>query len=139
MEPVWWFTDQHGLLVAQSVIDAAATHTMVQAINPGFAPITVYKDEIMGVLKPIQDHADCALVQYPSVSNSTQSVQHSIQQMTDGLAPDVRKKVAALLWQFQDVFALDDSDLIRTRLTSHQINTGNTQPVRQQVRRLPFR
>ena len=105
MEPVWWFTDQHGLLVAQSVIDAAATHTMVQAINPGFAPITMYKDEIMGVLKPIQDHADCALVQYPVCKQSTQFVQHSIQQMTDGLAPDVRKKVAALLWQFQDVFA----------------------------------
>ena len=58
--------------------------------------------------------------------------------MTDSLAPDVREKVADLLWQFQDVIALDDSDLGRTRLTSHQINTGDTQPVRQQARRLPF-
>eukprot|EP00731_Ephydatia_muelleri_P004524 Em0002g700a len=40
--------------------------------------------------------------------------------------------------QFEDVIALDDSDLGRTRSTSHQINTGNTQPVRQQARRLPF-
>eukprot|EP00731_Ephydatia_muelleri_P021935 Em0014g526a len=87
VEPVWRFTDQHGLMVAHSVIsDAAATHTMVQVLNPGFAPVTVYKDEIM----------------------------------------------------FQDVIALDDSDLGRTRLTSHQINTGDTQPVRQQARRLPF-
>ena len=121
-----------------SLIDAAATHTMVQVLNPGFAPVTVYKDEIMGMLKPIQDPADCASVQYPVCKQSTQSVQHSIQQMTDSLAPDVREKVANLLWQFQDVIALDDSDLGRTRLTSHQINTGDTQPVRQQARRLPF-
>eukprot|EP00731_Ephydatia_muelleri_P021893 Em0014g484a len=93
VEPVWRFTDQYGLMVAHSVIsDAAATHTMVQVLNPGFAPVTVYKDEIM----------------------------RSIQQMTDSLAPDVREKVADLLWQFQDVIALDDSDLGRTRLTSHQ-------------------
>ena len=45
-----------------SLIDAAATHTMVQVLNPGFAPVTVYKDEIMGMLKPIQDPADCASV-----------------------------------------------------------------------------
>ena len=69
----------------------------------------------MGMLKPIQDPADCASVQYPVCKQSTQSVQHSIQQMTDSLAPDVREKVADLLWQFQDVIALDDSDLGRTR------------------------
>ncbi|KAL5476072.1 hypothetical protein EMCRGX_G025975, partial [Ephydatia muelleri] len=138
VEPVWRFMDQHGLMVAHSIIDAAATHTMVQVLNPGFAPVTVYKDEIMGMLKPIQDPADCASVQYPVCKQSTWSVQHSIQQMTDSLAPDVREKVADLLWQFQDVIALDDSDLGRTRLTSHQINTGDTQPVRQQARRLPF-
>eukprot|EP00731_Ephydatia_muelleri_P033813 Em0038g32a len=138
VEPVWRFMDQHGLMVAHSIIDAAATHTMVQVLNPGFAPVKVYKDEIMGMLKPIQDPADCASVQYPVCKQSTWSVQHSIQQMTDSLAPDVREKVADLLWQFQDVIALDDSDLGRTRLTSHQINTGDTQPVRQQARRLPF-
>eukprot|EP00731_Ephydatia_muelleri_P004974 Em0002g1150a len=65
VEPVWRFMDQHGLMVAHSIIDAAATHTMVQVLNPGFAPVTVYKDEIMGMLKPIQDPADCASVQYP--------------------------------------------------------------------------
>lgn len=112
VEPVWWFMDQHGLLVAHSTIDAADTHTMVQVLNPGFALITVYKDEIMGMLKPIQTiQADCASVQYPVCK---QSVQHSIQQITDGLAPDVREKVTALLWQFQDIIALDDSDLGRT-------------------------
>ncbi|KAL5494405.1 hypothetical protein EMCRGX_G015734, partial [Ephydatia muelleri] len=47
VEPVWRFMDQHGLMVAHSIIDAAATHTMVQVLNPGFAPVTVYKDEIM--------------------------------------------------------------------------------------------
>ena len=55
VEPVGRFMDQHGLLVAYSIMDAAASHTMVQVLNPGFAPITVHKDEIMGMLKPIDD------------------------------------------------------------------------------------
>ena len=138
VEPVGRFMDQHGLLVAYSIMDAAASHTMVQVLNPGFAPITVHKDEIMGMLKPIDDSADCASVQYPACKQSTQSVKHCIEQMTDGLAPEVREKVTALLWQFQDVIASDDSDLGRTRLTSHKINTGDTQPVCQHARRLPF-
>eukprot|EP00731_Ephydatia_muelleri_P004531 Em0002g707a len=44
VEPVWRFTDQHGLMVAHSIIDVAATHTTVQVLNSGFAPITVYKE-----------------------------------------------------------------------------------------------
>ena len=69
VEPVWRFMDQHGLMVAHSIIDAAATHTMVQVLNPGFAPVTVYKDEIMGMLKPIQDPADVHQYNTLSVSN----------------------------------------------------------------------
>ena len=46
--------------------------------------------------------------------------------------------MAPLLRQLEDVIALDDNDLGHTRSTSHQINTANTQPVRQQARRLPF-
>eukprot|EP00731_Ephydatia_muelleri_P004511 Em0002g687a len=44
VEPVWRFTDQHGLMVAHSIIDVAATHTTVQVLNSGFARITVYKE-----------------------------------------------------------------------------------------------
>ena len=102
---MWRFTDQHGLMVAHSTIDAAATHTMVQVLNPGFAPVTVYKDEIMGMLKPIQDPADCASVQYPVCKQSTGSVKHSIQQMTVWLLMFERKKLTcsgsskmSLLW-----------------------------------------
>ena len=89
VEPVGRFMDQHGLLVAYSIMDAAASRTMVQVLNPGFAPITVHKDEIMGMLKPIDDSAHCASVQNPACKQSTQSVKHCIEQMTDGLAPEV--------------------------------------------------
>ena len=41
----WWLTLSLMLL------------TIVQVLNPGFAPITVHKDEIIGMLKPIQDPA----------------------------------------------------------------------------------
>eukprot|EP00731_Ephydatia_muelleri_P033790 Em0038g9a len=50
--------------------------------------------------------------------------------MTDSLAPDVREKVADLLWQFQDVIALDDSDLGRypIDISSNQHRGYTTSP-----------
>ena len=55
--------------------------------------------------------------------------------MTTGLA---RTEVAALLWRFEDVIALNDNDLGRTHLVSHRIDTADARPVRQLARRLPF-
>ena len=40
--------------------------------------------------------------------------------------------------EYSDVFALDVSELGSTNLVSHTINTGDSLPVRQPVRRTPF-
>ena len=46
--------------------------------------------------------------------------------------------MAALLWRFEDVIALNDNDLGRTHLVSHRIDTADARPVCQLARRLPF-
>ena len=39
---------------------------------------------------------------------------------------------------FADVFALDDSELWRTNVVEHTVNTGDQQPFKQPPRRIPF-
>ena len=58
--------------------------------------------------------------------------------MTSSLAPGVQDRVAALLWKYQDLIALNDNDLGCTQLLGHRIDTSDALPVRQPARRLPF-
>ena len=50
----------YGLLVAHSITDAVANHTMVQVMNPCFAPVTVHENVRGGMLHSI---FDCAKIQ----------------------------------------------------------------------------
>ena len=40
VEPCEEFVDAYGLLVAHSITDAVANHTMVQVMSPCFSPVT---------------------------------------------------------------------------------------------------
>ena len=50
----------YGRLVAHSITDAVADHTMVQVMNPCFAPATVHENIRVDILHPI---VDCTKVQ----------------------------------------------------------------------------
>ena len=56
---------------------------------------------------------------------------------TEGLNDEQQQSVHDLLLEFADVFASSPSDMGRTRLTQHRINTGDSPPIRQPARRLP--
>ena len=47
-------------------------------------------------------------------------------------------KLKALLLKFSDVFALDDSELGRTSVVRHSIDTGDRKPIKQQPYRTPI-
>ena len=83
--------------------------------------------------------------------NTTQEAEHdssikikmedAVQQMLHGttkLSEKERDAAVALLSEFKDVIALGDDDLGRTGIVQHSIETGSSQPVRKQSRRLPF-
>lgn len=135
IEPMDGFMDRHGLLLAHSLVDASAQRTMVQVLNPCFAPVAVAKGERIGMLTPVNV---CASVQCQAGKRSQQAIRHTIEQMTLSMECGVRERVVDLLWKYNDVISLGDSDLGRTRLLYHKINTGDAQPVRQAPRRLPF-
>ena len=45
--------------------------------------------------------------------------------------------MAALVAQFQDVFAMEDEELGATHLARHHIDTGDAEPIKQYARRIP--
>ena len=54
LEPEMSFVERHGLVVAHSLSRSVNSKTVVQVMNPS-APVTVYKDEKVGVLRPLSD------------------------------------------------------------------------------------
>ena len=58
---------------------------------------------------------------------------------TVGLTEDSqRDQLCSLVLEFADLFALDSSELGRTSVVTHRINTGDHSPMKQPPRRIPF-
>ena len=55
----------------------------------------------------------------------------------EALDSEEREQLFSLLTEYADIFAIDSKDLGRTDKVQHQIVTGDSAPIRQQVRRVP--
>ena len=108
-------------------------------LNPSLSPITVSKNENLGMAQPIDMKGVHVLEQSPR-SNLKQNSQHIIQKIISKL-PDIpstqKESLHELLTEFQDVIH-DGNNIGRTQITQHRINTGDAKPIRQPARRLPY-
>ncbi|KAK6031222.1 hypothetical protein OSTOST_02626, partial [Ostertagia ostertagi] len=56
---------------------------------------------------------------------------------TNRRSGDLPQKLRLLIQEFADVFAVSDHELTQTDLIQHDIDTGNTKPIKQKVRPVP--
>lgn len=54
------------------------------------------------------------------------------------LSPEEQDQVRELLCSYQHLFSTNTSDLGCTTLVEHQIDTGNSRPIKQRPRRIPL-
>lgn len=50
----------------------------------------------------------------------------------------INLKTCSVLINNQQLFSKDSSDLVQTTLVKHEINTGNSRPIKQRTRRIPL-
>ena len=58
--------------------------------------------------------------------------------MEESLSVEEAKQLSDLVVKFSDIFALDQSELSSTDIVTHVIDTGDSAPVKQHPRRIPF-
>ena len=63
---------------------------------------------------------------------------HDLQLDSIKLTLTEHSQLSSLVVEFSDLFALDNSELGKTSLVSHCIDTGDSPPIKQPPRRLPF-
>jgi len=77
-------------------------------------------------------------VKRPCSRNVPAHLQDLYERTAEGLDPKQRKDVASLLKKYADVFSDGDSDIGRTGIIKHKIDTGDSRPVKQPLRRVPM-
>ena len=145
MEPLSKFNDQHSLLVAHSLTKANSDHTIVEILNLNSGPVTVHKNEKVGVLKPVVDvcewrEAGKNVMNHRPRTARSRDMKWAEKMLAGAQDLSTTQKDAAmsLLAEFESSFAENNDDFGRTSLVYHGIDTQGATPIRQQPRRLPY-
>ena len=159
LEPTARLMEVNQLILARSLVDTSSNIISLRALNPTDYPCTLYEDTVAAMCEPVnlveapriwQNNVACyqerakdgSLTDAVDNDGETPSVPEHLsdlfQRSSHLLNPDERSRLAQLLIDFADVFAVSSDDLGHTSLVTHQSDTGSSHPIRQPARRLPL-
>ncbi|MCG7868284.1 MAG: hypothetical protein JAY74_18205 [Candidatus Thiodiazotropha taylori] len=132
-------THKNGLLVAKTVIDPCHGFVPLRVLNVSGKEQVLYANMHIATCHPITDIKTVT----PEVSvDATDTLPEYLhvawENSTENLSSEQALQVKELLLKHKDVFAKDKTDLGRTNVVKHTINTGDAAPVKQNPRRLPL-
>ena len=114
--------------------------------NHGFSPVVVEEGQILGSMEEVRLCQEESLVDEAVVSAVLpgEFSAERLEQLRDSLKLDPQlteeqvQQMRDLVLEFADVFALDSTELGSTDLVTHHIDTGDSRPIKQPPRRIPF-
>lgn len=156
-EPEHHVLEQRGLAMADAVVEIADSKGMTLLItNHGTEPVTLECGEVLGNLQPATlvedgDQIDGTMEVEPHSTPCVAALQGETDNegrtstLLGALGLDQMElpqkeldELQGLVVEFASLFALDATELGRTSIVTHTINTGDCPPVRQPPRRVPF-
>ena len=115
------------LAVARAVVQPTSTTIPVCILNTSDEPATLYTGAVIAVLEPIGPPAEV-----DAVVDTTPEASDDKREMLWQLFQDCGAELLA----YYDVMASSTSDQGQTDRLRHHIDTGNSPPIRQPVRRI---
>ena len=138
------FVQKTGLLVAKSVVDPNTGRIPIRLANLTDKPIKVFKDTVTATMETVE------VVENELVgSTGTSDISKNLDKLPEHLVTLYEKSCANLdssqsevLKQFlikhQHVFSKDSNDIGHTTLIKHEIDTGDSKPVKKYPYRIPL-
>lgn len=147
--------------IACSLVVQRAAQTLVRVPNFSDRPIKMRSDvpvaeyhpvsSVNGSAIPIEVESDSASTSKPFCSTVGMTVGKSEQaqsegekwrsicqqQNLEGLSEGQKERFSSLVKEYEDIFAMNNSDLGRSDLMEHEINTGDCAPIKQPPRCIP--
>lgn len=144
VEPNVSFIQKSGLLVAKSLVNVNSDQIPIRVVNLSSKSCTVYKNTTAAYIEAVQYGQDEIVETVNTVytEDLTGEVPNHLkdvyQRACDNLSLQQQKQVKDLLIKHQSVFSKDSSDIGRTNLVEHTIDTGNAKPIKQAPYRVPL-
>ncbi|KAJ8027625.1 hypothetical protein HOLleu_32824 [Holothuria leucospilota] len=151
MEMLPEFPQKHSeMLIARAVVDASMTTIPIRVFNLSNTPKTLYKGTSLATCEPIEElYCQMISTEKPlhEVRETTQimdtdgglykNLQDLLERSSGNIDAQEKDQVEQLLIKYQNTFATSSTDIGRTDLVRHSINTGSANPIKQPARRLP--
>ena len=142
---------QRGLDMAEGVVGVGWGGEMTLVItNYGSAPVHLEEGEVLGKLHVVQmaektpaametaeqeeeSHSHVAAIQTGSGKERRKQLLEGLSLQDTGMSRGEEQQLTDLVSEFMDIFALCSSELGRTTVVKHHIDTGDHRPVRHSV------
>ena len=148
LEPTERLLKSNQLLLAKAVVNTGSPTIPLRVLNPTDEPRKVYRGTVAAICEPISEQIDVNPVvatckpRTPVEKGKPGQVPNHLVELLERsckyLGPQQRQELGSLLAEYQHSFAQSSSDLGRTSLVEHRIDTGNARPIKQPPRRLPM-
>ena len=137
--PVSWMTENRevceGVCVPRVVVPDRFEHVPVQVMNVTTRPIILKAGTVVSTLTPVQVADDP--VTEVCVEETPEHLNTLLEQVDVSVGQEVVEKLRKLVCRYRDVFSEGEYDLGDTNVVQHVIDTGQSQPIKQQLRRQP--
>ena len=142
---------KQGLSIEDGIVMPGGDRNFVVAVrNYNSMPVDLETNQVLGnlvtdafIIKTTEEYDDPKSSKINAItvgSDRERSVQ--IQKLLTvnqlEIQDSEREQLAELIMDFEDIFALTPSELGHTNVVEHTINTGDSAPIRQPPRRIPF-
>lgn len=143
-EPSEQFGNCCNLLVASSVIDVSGDGVPVKLMNLTDQDIKLHKNTLVAKCVEVNDVKSetvsngVCMCQSNESSGFPKHLEKLFEDSCVNLNSDQREKVQQILNENQNIFSRNSSDIGRTSLVTHKIDTQGANPIKQRPRRVPF-
>ena len=138
-------TTDRGWMVARAVVRVTRGQVPVRVINLTEEDIHFRAGAYLGELEPVTDEVQIVrpvrraeITEQPRDWENYRKLKDMADRTTSGMNEDQQEQVEALLHQFKEAFSDDDGRLGKTDRVLHEINTGDSRPIKQAPRRVPI-
>ena len=146
IEPTSKFAEKHQILVAKTLVDPRNAYVPLRVMNITSEDKILYKGTHMGIMQPVLEIVKGSGVELEGdkgyICNSDIQLPRHLEDLykssSTNLSLNESNKVKQLLIKHQDVFSTGSTDLGRTDIIRHKIDTNDAKPVRLPPRRIPI-